>query len=405
MRNKKRIWKIIGTTLSIGTISCIITACVASCGSENNSANSSSTNSSNTSTSRYSWLGTTISGDNYQSANNNWNTSFNQMSNSVQYANWMKQNLTYYCENAPTYFQNMASKYYNDYPQTLSANQNDQNDQPTTDAYTSYLPCTYDINESYIGGGDGAPVFCLKLKSMSLNSCVYNSQNNSFNLEMTETFNSAFFINNDAYDDESDENNNMISSTLEYTDTITNAFFTPTLITNTSSAISNNALSLIYGGWYLSSCTSNNLELISENPPAGDEYLNNLASIGYAYNSDDDDYSEFNLTTNYDNPSSSSWISSPMCATIFNCLVCNYASMLYNSFNYDNYWFYECNYQSFNTNPWLTSIAGCGLVGFAINNNQLINANSISNYNEENPINGSFTGNPIELDEIIEESY
>lgn len=236
MKNKKRILKIIGASLEITTLLCIIPTCVVSCGSSSSSSESSDSYNNN---SQSQILGTTITGNNYANALENWTTSFNQMTQSNQYPNWMKSNLNYYCQNAPTYFQNIAEQYYRQFPQTLSSNQNDENNQLTTNNYNDYLPCTYDIDESDVGGGEGAPVLCLELQNMTLNSCVYNPTNNSFNIEITETYNSTFFINNVAYDDEGDESNNMMSNTVEYTDTITNAIFSPTLLTNSNTFLPN----------------------------------------------------------------------------------------------------------------------------------------------------------------------
>ena len=94
MKRKHKGLKILGAIAGIGTICCIIPACVVSCGSSNNSSASNQPN-----------IPTSLVGTTTSKVATNWDATYHTYSTTNTYGNWMKNNVENYVQNAATYWE------------------------------------------------------------------------------------------------------------------------------------------------------------------------------------------------------------------------------------------------------------------------------------------------------------
>ena len=243
---KSKIWKIIGGTVGILALATIIPSAIVSCGSATNSAStnqsSSSNNDSNTTNSTSSIVkqneqltkDEAISNADLKPAFINYEQAWNDyIKNDDNYANLVKTDLTYFCNNALTYFNNFCNAYNNltNAPNILA------DSFPMSNNWISTI-ANYDITDNGEQDSSQDDLFT-QLSSFSYSNLTINKTNHTFDV----TFNYQI----QQQDSQDYITNNSISGSLIYT----NATIEPTLLASFNDLFSANKIN-VFGGWYIS---------------------------------------------------------------------------------------------------------------------------------------------------------
>ena len=246
MKNRKRIWKFIGGAIGLTTIACIIPACVVSCGSSSSTNDSNTTNSSSSIVKQKEQLtkDEAISNADLKPTFVKYEQAWNDyIKNGDNYANLVKKDLTYFCNNALTYFNNFCNAYNNltNAPSILAGSF------PVSDNWTGSFPmnnnwistiANYNITDNGEQDSIQDDLF-IQLSSFSYSNLTINKTNHTFDV----TFN----YQTQQQDSQDYVTNNSISGSLIYT----NAMIEPTLLASFNDLFSANKIN-VFGGWYIS---------------------------------------------------------------------------------------------------------------------------------------------------------
>lgn len=326
MKKSKRIWKILGATLGIGTIACIIPACVVSCGSSSNSSSNSTNNTPTISSS------SSLSGTNQSSVLTSWTNQFNSMQKSSNYKQTISNYLSYYAQNLPTYFSNFANQY-----NSLTKPANTKSGYVDTTTSVSGVPNSLLVANPSTSTSSMSTTSYWKISSVNFDaSKLSQNSDGSFNFQMTYEYSTITQITMNG------ENESLPASTTSYTVNFANVTFAPTLLSPINDSLNKDNQNVnVYAGWYMNAGTATF-------NPAGN--MDSSASQSTTYNQ------TINLSDST-NPTNSNWIANPTTSGPYNWL--------------------ESSLYSVTGNDWGKYFENTNICGYAVDsNNALIKSTS-----------------------------
>ena len=314
-----------------------------------------------------SFLPTSLTGTNYEDQNTSWTNAWTKGMGGSNFSSWMEANLTYYATNAPTYFGDLANQYDTltntatsvtvtplSIPNVsgLVASNTDPiptiSPTPKTYDITGYLPFTSQtISSMGTTSSTTTIVYWFKLDSETISNIT--TSNDTFSFTLTQNYSEYTEM------EEAGLPMSMTPNSLTITQSVEGATFAPTLLAPLASSLSSASTITAQAGWYMEKCTSDTFSSTDATKVLGLESL-----IG---------------KTSFTNPSSTSYINSPVTSDFYN-----------------NYAFYPSsiaseesstmkitdNASTLKANPWLTSVAENGIAGYALNGKNEIKGSSIS---------------------------
>ena len=287
MKKSKRIWKILGATLGIGAIACIIPACVVSCGSSSNSSSNSTDNAPTTSSI------SSLSGTNQSAVLTSWINQFNSMQKSSNYKETISNYLSYYAKNLPTYFSNFANQY-----NSLAKPANAKSGYVDSTNSLSDVPSSVLAANSSTSTNSTSDTSYWKIISVNFDaSKLSQNSDGSFNFQMTYEYSNITQITMNG------ENESVPAYTTSYTVNFANVTFAPTLLSPINDSLNKDNQNInVYGGWYMNAGTA------TFNP------------VGSADNSESQStsYNETIKLSDNTNPTSSKWIATPTTSGPYN---------------------------------------------------------------------------------------
>ena len=326
MKKSKRIWKILGATLGIGAIACIIPACVVSCGSSSNSSSNSTANTPTISSSA------SLSGTNQSAVLTSWTNQFNSMQKSSNYKQTISNYLSYYAKNLPTYFSNFANEY-----NSLTKPANAKSGYVDTTTSISGVPNSILAANASTSTSSMSTTSYWKISSVNFDaSKLSQNSDGSFNFQMTYEYSTITQITMNG------ENESVPASTTSYTVNFANVTFAPTLLSPINDSLNKDNQNInVYAGWYMNAGTATF-------NPAG----NTDSSISQSTTYDQ----TINLSDST-NPTSSNWIANPTTSGPYNWI--------------------ESSLYSITGNDWGKYFENTNIGGYAVDsNNALIKSTS-----------------------------
>ena len=334
MKKSKRIWKILGATLGIGAIACIIPACVVSCGSSSNSSSNSTANTPTISSSA------SLSGTNQSAVLTSWTNQFNSMQKSSNYKQTISNYLSYYAKNLPTYFSNFANQY-----NSLTKPANAKSGYVDTTTSISGVPNSILAANASTSTSSMSTTSYWKISSVNFDaSKLSQNSDGSFNFQMTYEYSTITQITMNG------ENESVPASTTSYTVNFANVTFAPTLLSPINDSLNKNNQNInVYAGWYMNAGTATF-------NPAGN--MDSSLSQSTTYNQ------TINLSDST-NPTNSNWIANPTTSGPYNWI--------------------ESSLYSITGNDWGKYFENTNIGGYAVDsNNALIKSTSqITNPNAD----------------------
>ena len=310
-------------------------------------------------------LPTSLTGSDFNTENSNWSEAWAKEMEDSNFSSWMENNISNYATNAPTYFSDLATQY-----DTLTntatsvtvtpvsipnesglvagntASIPTTNSTPKTYDVTGYLPF---ISETISSMGTinstTTTIYWFKLDSETISNIT--TSNNTFSFTLSQNYSEYTEM------EEAGLPMSMTPNSLTITQSIEGATFAPTLLAPLASSLSSSSTITAQAGWYMEKCTSDTFSSTDATTVLGLESLTGKIS--------------------FTNPSSSSYINSPVTSDFYN----NYA-FYPSSIESEEASTMKNNASTLKTNPWLQSVATTGIAGYALNGTSEIKGSSIS---------------------------